>query len=607
MSPQNEMPTFSPAAEDLASQDLADQDLAVDSRRAEPKRWRVQATGLCRTQGTRTVLHPFDLVVGAGEVVGIAGGSGAGKTTMLETLAGLRSASGGSVSIDGVVRNGTDSRTGRRVAGGSAGGGRAGGGHVGFVPQDDIIHLDLPLRTTLELAARLRMPGDLSTEQIRAAVAAVMDRLDLTHRAETTVRLLSGGQRKRASIAVELLTDPGVFFLDEPTSGLDPSTSAAVLEHLRTLADNGTSVIFTSHAPADLAVCDRVVFMAEGGHVAFVGPPAKALVYFGVRDLGQIYQVLASGRCPEWPPPGSAPSADSVPDPQALDRPISDEPTFDQANLDQPERPRPVSRLRQWRALTRRAVEMMVRNTLTLAILVGSPIGIVAMLTLLFPAGTFEQDAGPLAGVQALFWMTFSSFFFGVTYGLLQVVGEVEIVRRERMNGLSLGAYVCSKLAVLAPLLAAVNVLMFAVLRAFDRFPAVTSADWPWLIGAGSLISFAGVALGLFASSAVQNPAQATLALPMLCFPQVLFAGAAIPVSEMTSAGRFMSYGMANRWGLESIGRTLGLGSDLGPGAGGFVETFSGSRTQGMVVLAAITIGISFATWAVLDRRLRAR
>src|SRR5205823_15075053 len=136
---------------------------------------------------------------------------------------------------------------------------------LGYVPQDDIIHAELPLERTLQYAARLRLPGSLSGEKIEAAVRRTMEALDLAGRANVRVGALSGGQRKRASIAVELLTDPHVFFLDEPTSGLDPVTSAELIAQLRRLADRSATVVFTTHSLDDLALCDRIVFMTRGG------------------------------------------------------------------------------------------------------------------------------------------------------------------------------------------------------------------------------------------------------------------------------------------------------------------------------------------------------
>jgi len=174
---------------------------------------RIDAIRVGEHAGGRQILHDVSFSIQPGELVALVGGSGAGKTTLLETLAGLRVPSAGQVMHDGV-----------RIDAGAAS-----GPSVGYVPQDDIIHVEMPLRRTLQYAARLRLPAGTSSEQADWVVDQTMSDLDLADRRDVAVRRLSGGQRKRASIAVELLTQPRTFFLDEPTSGLDPSTSAEVV------------------------------------------------------------------------------------------------------------------------------------------------------------------------------------------------------------------------------------------------------------------------------------------------------------------------------------------------------------------------------------------
>jgi ABC transport system ATP-binding/permease protein len=180
---------------------------------------RIDAIRVGEHAGGRQILHDVSLSIQPGELVALVGGSGAGKTTLLETLAGLRVPSAGQVMHDGV-----------RVD--TSGTPHSG---VGYVPQDDIIHGEMPLRRTLQYAARLRLPAGTSAGQAGRVVDEILRELDLADRRDVAVRMLSGGQRKRASIAVELLTGPGTFFLDEPTSGLDPSTSAEVVRLLRHL------------------------------------------------------------------------------------------------------------------------------------------------------------------------------------------------------------------------------------------------------------------------------------------------------------------------------------------------------------------------------------
>ena len=231
---------------------------------------RVDAVKVSRQVGARRILQELSLSIEPAELVAIAGGSGSGKTTLLEILAGLQPPSSGEVQ-HGLDRGGDPAARRTRTD-----------SRIGYVPQDDIIHLEMPLRRTLRYAARLRLPAGTSAAEADRIVEETMDDLDLADRAEVPVRALSGGQRKRASIAVELLTRPRLFFLDEPTSGLDPSTAADVMRLLRRLTQRGVTVVLTTHEPAGIDQCDRVVFLARDGHLAFTGSPTEARRYFEV-------------------------------------------------------------------------------------------------------------------------------------------------------------------------------------------------------------------------------------------------------------------------------------------------------------------------------------
>ena len=189
--------------------------------------------------------------------------------------------------------------------------------------------------------------------------------------------------------------------------------------------------------------------------------------------------------------------------------------------------------------LTRRTFETLVRNRLTLAILLGSPALVVAMFAVLFRPGAFDfAEPSPSAITMILFWVTFGAFFFGLTYGLLQIVTEQAILYREHFVGQRLSAYLLSKIAVLLPFLVFVVVLMLAVLRALDRLPGAGATTYLTVGITLALLAAAALTLGLLTSAAVSNPAQATLALPMLCFPAVLFSGAILPVHIMAGPAR---------------------------------------------------------------------
>ncbi len=544
---------------------------------------RVDAVNVYRQVGARRILQKLSLSVEPGELVAIAGGSGAGKSTLLEILAGLQPPSAGEVRHDGVVRGARLSADAR----------------IGYVPQDDIIHLEMPLRRTLRYAARLRLPAGTSAAEADRVVEETMHELDLADRAEVPVRALSGGQRKRASIAVELLTRPRLFFLDEPTSGLDPSTAADVMRLLRGLSQRGVTVVLTTHEPAGIDVCDRVVFLARDGHLVFTGSPTEARLYFGVENLAEVYDRLAGEQSPQiW----AKRFADSLPKSEA--RPALDLPAIPPIRSDA----KRTGMVRQWWLLTRRNVDVLVRNRLTMAVLLGSPVLVTAMMATLFKRGAFDPgsaaDVGP---AQIVFWIAFDGFFFGLTYGLLQIVGEMAVFRRERLAGLSVAAYVASKVAALLPVLAAVSAVLLGVLRVLGRLPAAGWDVYALLFVTIVIEATSALALGLLASAAVSNAAQAALALPMLCFPQVLFGGAIVPVDKMAIAGRVMSFGLSNRHAFEALGRDLDLDRFTAtlPAMSAYRDTFHGGTGASLIALASFAIAVTLATVWVLDRRSR--
>ncbi|WP_082282539.1 ATP-binding cassette domain-containing protein [Mycobacterium colombiense] len=544
---------------------------------------RIDAIGVGRRVSGHGLLQTMSLSVESGELVAIAGGSGAGKTTLLEVLAGLQPPSAGEVRHDGVVP---------RIR-------ASAGATVGYVPQDDIIHPEMPLRRTLRYAALLRLPASTSAAEAERIVDETLQSLDLSDRADVPVRALSGGQRKRASIAVELLTRPRLFFLDEPTSGLDPSTAAEVMRLLRRLSQRGVTVVLTTHEPAAIEQCDRVVFLARDGHLAFTGSPGAARRYFGVENLTEVYERLAQERTPRIWAERFADSREKPPAQPGFARKVVSARASD-ANR--------TGMVRQWWLLTRRNVDVLFRNRLTLAILLGSPVLVTVMMATLFKRGSFDpSDAAGVGPAQIVFWIAFDGFFFGLTYGLLQIVGEMAVFRRERLAGLSVGAYVASKVTALLPVLAGVSAVLLVVLRALGRLPALGWHAYALLFATIVIEAISALALGLFASAAVSNAAQAALALPMLCFPQVLFGGAIVPVDQMATPGRLMSLVLSNRHAFDALGRDLQLDryTTTLPAMSAYRQTFQGGNVVSLLALVSFAVALTLATAWLLDRRSR--
>jgi ABC-type multidrug transport system ATPase subunit len=553
----------------------------IESHREHSPGARIEIIDVGRTvrPGT-TLLEDISFTIEPGQLVAIVGGSGAGKTTLLDAIAGVRPASRGTVAFDGVDAAHHPERL---------------RGAIGYVPQDDIIHRDLPLAATLRYAARLRLPADAPRAVIEATVHETLCTLDLTARANVRVGSLSGGQRKRASIGVELLTRPRALFLDEPTSGLDPATARGLVRTLRGLADEGTTVVLTTHSTDDVSHCDRVVFLA-GGRLVFVGTPGAALAHFGVGDLTEIYERLAAtggGETSTW----SAPSAPA--------------PTRPTTTVPSP--PRPPA-FHQWRVLVGRNAAVLRHNRLTLAIMLGSPALVIAMFVVLFEPGAFGPSSPRASAAVAIsYWIAFAGFFFGLTYGLLQICTERAIVRRERFVVVRVGPYLLAKATVLVPVLLAVTVTMLTVLRWSGRLPAAGAGVYLGLTVTVMLDALAALALGLLASAAVADPSQATLALPMLCFPAVLFSGAVLPVPRMAGAGRLLSIVTSDRWAYEAVGRGLGvervLGADSAGGGRSLLDelgrTFTGGLAGHWMLLGLFACVFLAGAYAVVARITR--
>jgi hypothetical protein len=261
------------------------------------------------------------------------------------------------------------------------------------------------------------------------------------------------------------------------------------------------------------------------------------------------------------------------------------------------------SRLRQWQVLTRRSAETVVHNRLTLSIMLGSPAAVIAMFAVLFRPDAFDGTAADAAAAPMVaYWLAFAGFFFGLTFGLLQVCTEVPMLRREHHAGVRISAYVLSKLALLTPLLLLVNAVMLVVLRVLGRLPALPAdVVGPLLVTMG-LNAVSALALGLLASAAVRSTAQAALALPMLCFPAVLFAGAMVPVPTMTTVGRGIAAVMPDRWAFEAIARHLDVAAVVDPSSP-YAQLGASSTVSYWLLLVAFTVGLVAATYAVARRR----
>src|SRR5271165_58421 len=232
------------------------------------------AHGLALTIDGRQLLKDVSFTAKPGTLTAVIGPSGAGKSTLVKLIGGALPRSAGVVAFDGHDVHAEYASMRSRI---------------GVVPQDDVVHRQLTVEQALSYAAELRLPPDTSIEDRRQVVERVLDELELTPHKKTRVDKLSGGQRKRASVAMELLTGPSLLILDEPTSGLDPALDRQVMTMLRRLADAGRVVIVVTHSLTYVNMCDQLLLLAPGGKTAFADPPSQIGAAMGSTDWADIF------------------------------------------------------------------------------------------------------------------------------------------------------------------------------------------------------------------------------------------------------------------------------------------------------------------------------
>jgi len=504
-------------------------------RRDERGALHLHCSGLTLESGGRTILDRASLDVAPGEFVAVLGRSGAGKSTLIKALAGVTP-----VAADHVLINGHEVST--RLT------------DIGYVPQDDIVHELLSLREALTYAARLRLPDDSSAEEIAAAVERVLAELTLEHRAEERIAKLSGGERKRASIAVELLNGPSLVFLDEPAAALDPGLETRVMELLRDLAQPGRrAVVVVTHATKNVNLVDKVCVMGEGGEVCFVGPPAAALEFFGVESFDRIYDALERRAPLEWrrdferaSPPGARAEAERG---AAAALPAAPVPA-----------PARRSAWRQARILSARYAKLLVRDRRNLAILIAQVPTIGVAISLLFKAQVLRNPphGHPSQGAIFLYLLVVNTMLFGTIEACRELIKEKPLSMRETSVGVKLGAYVFSKAFVLFVIIAIQALGLAAIALASQPLYAGLSA-YLSVLSILALTGFASIAAGLLASAAANTDEQATSFITLIIVPQLLFAGAIVSVKQMWSPIAALSNVFFTRWAFSGVGSAVDM------------------------------------------------
>ncbi|MEY9963995.1 ABC-type multidrug transport system ATPase subunit/pSer/pThr/pTyr-binding forkhead associated (FHA) protein [Streptacidiphilus sp. MAP12-16] len=486
----------------------------------------------------RTLLDHVSFPVGQKSMLAVAGPSGAGKSTLLNALTGLRPADEGTVRYDGrdLYRDYAELRQ-----------------RIGLVPQDDILHTQLTVRRALGYAAELRFPGDTAKVERRARVEEVIEELGLQQRADQVISSLSGGQRKRVSVALELLTKPSLLFLDEPTSGLDPGMDRSVMHMLRGLADDGRTVIVVTHSVLSLDVCDRLLLLAPGGRIAFYGPPGETLPYFGFPGWPDAFEAFENDADRDW----AGEYRNSNPYRQYISSAM--EHAGRSVTSARPSLPSPTAQSwgSQLRTLIRRYAAALAADRTFLVIMVALPFVMGAMAHALAGSRLTQTTA-----LNALLILCVGSVLTGAANAVRELVKERVIYQRERAVGLSRSAYLCSKVVVLG----AVTVVQAFVLTMVALFgvrlrPHGGGVFLPPLIEitlAVALLSFTAMMLGLLVSALVKKEEVTMPLLVLLAIVQVVFCGALLPLNGVPGLQQ-LSWLVPSRWALGAMAGTIDL------------------------------------------------
>ncbi|MHB8531540.1 MAG: ATP-binding cassette domain-containing protein [Solirubrobacteraceae bacterium] len=496
-------------------------------QRAAPSGLAIVASQVCVEVESGTILQPTDVHLRAGELVAIIGESGAGKSTLLKALAGVSLPTRGQVMIGGEPVQ-------VRLS------------ELGYVPQFDIVHDELTVTEALDFAARLRLPADTDEAARAARVGEVVSELGLGDRAELRVSRLSGGQRKRVAVGIELLHRPGALFLDEPTTGLDPHLERHMTTLFRQLADSGQTVALVTHATGSMSLYDRVIVMGKGGFLRYDGPPEELLEQFGVEQYDDVYTALTGA---------DAGAAAHVPSNQLSLPPL---PPLHGVQ-DRPRRPVQQTFWHQARVLTTRYALLTVRDTKHLrSALVQVPI--LALLTaVLFTSKVFVRfpvTEFAAKGAQLTFLMVTIAVWLGSINAAREIVKERHVLARELAIGVRIAPYLASKLAVLFAM-AAAQIVLFAVIVLVLRPLHESSFVEYQLVAVLVIAGFVAALLGLLVSAYAASEDQATGVIPLLLVPQLLFSGALVQSQDMTALVKVFSVLVPARWSFAAAGHTI--------------------------------------------------
>ncbi|MFD7971641.1 ABC transporter ATP-binding protein/permease [Streptomyces clavifer] len=502
--------------------------------------------------GGKDILKDVSFGVPEKSLIAVIGPSGSGKSTLLKALTGYRPANQGDVLYDNrnLYKQFAELRQ-----------------RIGLVPQDDILHKELTVTRALKYAAKLRFPADTTEAERTARIHEVLAELKLDIHKDKKITSLSGGQRKRVSVALELLTKPSLIFLDEPTSGLDPGMDRDVMQLLRGLADDGRTVLVVTHSVAELAICDKLLVMAPGGSVAYFGPPEEALNFFGYTSWADVFSAFENYRDYDWAGRwrGSQHYQMYAADIDAVAAQPVHMPSRQQSRP-----PKPSGWLAQLWTLMRRYVSVIAsdKGFLLLMVLLPAVLGVVSVvipaefgLAEPEPPSRFNGKAGTIMLILAV-----GMCFAAAANSVRELIKERVIYERERATGLSRSAYLLSKVIVLGLITALQGVILCGIGFSTRALPEEGLLMPPAVEICLSIIvlGFTSMMVGLLISALVKTAEKTMPLLVMFAIVQVVFTGVLFQLYGSPGLEQF-AWLMPSRWAVAAAGTTLDLAHLMPP------------------------------------------
>jgi ABC-type multidrug transport system ATPase subunit len=534
-------------------------------------------------KGNHALLDHVSFSAKPATLTAVIGPSGSGKSTLLNVIVGGTRPRAGAVAFDGRDIHAEYGSLRNRI---------------GMVPQDDVVHRQLTVDQALGYAAELRMSTDTTRQERQWVVRQVLEELEMTPHAQTRIDNLSGGQRKRASIALELLTSPSLLVLDEPTTGLDPALDQLVMRMLRQLADAGRTVVVVTHSLAYLDVCDQVLLLAPGGKTAFCGAPSELGPAMGTTDWADIFTDISAD-----------PDAGHRRFLERTERPV--EPAG-QAAPEQPAalaKPARTGHFRQFWTIARRQVRLIRADRGYFLFLVLLPF-LLGLLPLAVAGHTgfgkaALDSASPNEAKQIAVLLNLGAIFMGTALTIRELVSERVIFHRERAAGLSTSAYLAAKIAVfgMAAVIQSAILVLIVTAPNIGKGPPLGAV----VLGSPRFELFVDIAatcvaaaiLGLLVSALAQNANQVLPLMVATVMTQLVLAGGFIPVTDRPLDP--VSWLLPARWGLAATASTADLTNTVAviPQDSHWKHTAS-AWTFDLVMLAVLSgCCIAFVRWKI--------